>query len=383
MATDWDTMPTNTEIAIIGGGVAGLCAAWFLARAEHQVTIVERAQPWGEASGANAGTLSLQVKIRPVLALAHRALLLWEEFEATMGTSVGFARPGGLRVATSDALADALRRSANRQREEGCDTQWLDRDAAHELAPWLGPSVQAATLCHDDGFSSPLLAGPALIDAVRRAGAKLVSNAAVDAVERQADGFRLVTTDGAIACKILVIAAGPGTTRIGQMLGVNLPLYADVDMLSVTEPAPPLLDRVVTHIGGVLSLKQHPNGTILIGGGWQGRGGYRSGRKDIDHDRFVQNLRVATETVPELRRLRIVRAWAGFEAVAPDALPYLGRLPGDKNAYVAAGARGGYHLAPVQGLLLSELIRDGAASLPISAFDPGRYTAIVQHARTT
>jgi glycine/D-amino acid oxidase-like deaminating enzyme len=58
-------------------------------------------------------------------------------------------------------------------------------------------------------------------------------------------------------------------------------------------------------------------------------------------------------------------------------------LPGDKNAYVAAGARGGYHLAPVQGLLLSELIRDGAASLPISAFDPGRYTAIVQHARTT
>src|ERR1017187_31653 len=121
MATDWDTMPTNTEIAIIGGGVAGLCAAWFLARAEHQVTIVERAEPWGEASGANAGTLSLQVKIRPVLALAHRALLLWEEFEATMGTSVGFARPGGLRVATSDGLADALRRSADRQREAGCD----------------------------------------------------------------------------------------------------------------------------------------------------------------------------------------------------------------------------------------------------------------------
>ena len=121
------------------------------------------------------------------------------------------------------------------------------------------------------------------------------------------------------------------------MLGAKLPLYVDVNMLSVTEPAPPLIDRVVTHIGGVLSLKQHRNGTILIGGGWQGRGGFSPPRKEIDHERLMQNLKEAASVVPALRQLRLVRSWAGFEAVTADALPFLGRLPGHANAYVSAG----------------------------------------------
>ena len=164
------------------------------------------------------------------------------------------------------------------------------------------------------------------------------------------------------------------------MLGAKLPLYVDVNMLSVTEPAPPLIDRVVTHIGGVLSLKQHRNGTILIGGGWQGRGGFSPPRKEIDHERLMQNLKEAASVVPALRRLRLVRSWAGFEAVTADALPFLGRLPGHANAYVSAGARGGFHLGLAQGRLLAQLIREGRTDLPIEAFDPARLEGAGQRA---
>ncbi len=85
------------------------------------------------------------------------------------------------------------------------------------------------------------------------------------------------------------------------------------------------------------------------------------------------NLRFAAGVVPALAELRIVRSWAGFEGVAPDALPLLGRLPGHDKAYIVACARGGYSLGPAQALLLCELITTGRTSLPVERFDPGRF----------
>jgi glycine/D-amino acid oxidase-like deaminating enzyme len=372
MSSGWSSPPRDTEIAIVGGGIAGLSSALFLARGGAEVTVLERAEAWSEASGANAGTLSLQVKILPVLTLARRALDLWEQLSG-MGIDTGFARPGGLRVATSNAQAAELRRYAEQQALLGVKTDWIEGPALAAFAPWLGASVRAATYCTEDGYASPLLTGPSLVEAVRGVGARLAARSPVTAIERRGDGYRLTVPAGEIACCSLVLAAGPRTTELGRMLGARLPLYVDVNMLSVTEQAPPLIDRVVTHIGGVLSLKQHRNGTILIGGGWQGQGGYASGRRELDHERLMQNLKQAAAVVPALARLRLVRSWAGFEAVTPDALPLLGRLPGHRNAYVSAGARGGFRLGLVQGQLLAELLRQDRTSLPIEAFDPARY----------
>lgn len=365
------TFPFDTEIAVIGGGIAGLSVALFLARDGAEVAVIERAETWSEASGANAGTLSLQVKILPVLALARHALTLWASLR-DLGIETGFARPGGLRVATSEAEVEALRRYAQRQADAGVTTSWLAGGCLRSFCPWLGSAVRAASFCGEDGFASPLLTGPSLLEAVRRAGATILTGAAISAIATERTGYRLDLPAGVLRCKVLVLAAGPWTADLARMLDVRLPLYVDVNMLSVTEPAPPLLDRVITHIGGVLSLKQHPNGTILIGGGWQGRGGYSPPRKEIDHERLIQNIRQAAAVVPALARLRLVRSWAGFEAVTADALPFLGGLPGHRNAFVSAGARGGFHLGLAQGQLLAQLIRRGRTDLPIAAFDPAR-----------
>ncbi|MEA2780858.1 MAG: hypothetical protein QOK29_2402 [Rhodospirillaceae bacterium] len=374
MAAGSFTSPRNTEIAVVGGGIAGLSTALFLAQDGAEVTVIERAEPWSEASGANAGTLSLQVKIIPVLALARHALDLWEALR-TKGIETGFARPGGLRVATSEVQLAELRRYSERQAIADVKTDWLEGPALKQFAPWLGPAVRAASFCPEDGFSSPLLTGPALAEAVIGAGARILTRSPVRSIERQAEGYCLTLPSGQLVCSKLVLAAGPWTAELGRMLGAKLPLYVDVNMLSVTEPAPPIIERVITHIGGVLSLKQHRNGTILIGGGWQGRGGYSPARKEIDHERLIQNLNEAASVVPALKQLRLVRSWAGFEAVTADALPFLGRLPGHRHAYVSAGARGGFHLGLAQGQLLAQLIRHGTTSLPISAFDPGRHAA--------
>ena len=297
MASGSVTSPLGTEIAVIGGGIAGLSTALFLARDGAEVTVIERAEPWSEASGANAGTLSLQVKIIPVLALARYALDLWESLRG-IGIETGFARPGGLRVATSEVQLGELRRYAERQAIAGVKTDWLEGQALREMLALAGRLRTGGELLCRGRVHEPAADRPI----PRRGGAACRGPDPVGLARHidRAEGRGLSPVLPRASCTAASSCwpPGPWTAELGAMLGVKLPLYVDVNMLSVTEPAPPLIDRVITHIGGVLSLKQHRNGTILIGGGWQGRGGFSPPRKEIDHERLMQNLKEASSVVP-------------------------------------------------------------------------------------
>lgn len=366
-------LPAESDIVIVGGGVAGLCTGLQLARAGREVVILERDEPWGDASGANAGTISLQVKRPEVLDVTLAAIRLWREFGDDLGIDVGFVQEGGLRVATSAADVANLRQSVELQQARGLEVELWEGAALEGRAPWLGPEVRAASHCPWDCYSSPLVAGHGLIRAAAAAGCPIISHAGVEAIEALAPGYRIETAAGFIRCRRLVIAAGAWSGRVAALLGLALPVIVDVNMLTITEPAPKLMDKIVTHIGGILSLKQYPNGTCMIGGAWQGRGGIESGRKELDYERLLHNLRLAAQVVPALAELRVVRSWAGYEAVAPDALPLLGRLPGRDDAFIVACARGGYSQGPAFGKLLAELMEGGPTSLPIERFDPGRF----------
>ena len=367
--------PRSVEIAVVGAGIAGLCTALYLAREGREVAVLERSVPWSESSGANAGTLALQVKRIELMPLGRHSLTLWRELSEEMGLDLDFAQPGGLRVATTDEDARHLKRYSAEQRAAGFDTEWLDGNALHDRAPWLGPEVRAATYFAEDAYSSPLRTGPALMGAVARAGGGVVGHAEVRAIEAVGGGYRLETAAGPVDCHTLVIAAGVWARRLARMIGFDFPLYVDVNMLSVTEPAAFVLDRVVTHIAGTLSVKQLSNGTCLIGGGWQGRGTLAEESREVDYENLVHNLRLAVKTVPRLAELRLARSWAGYEAVAPDALPMLGAVPGHTHAYLATAVRGGYHQGPSQADAIAHLIQGRTPPVDITPFAPGRFGA--------
>ncbi len=361
------------EVAIIGAGIMGLCTGLHLARAGKEVLILERGEPWREASGVNAGSLAVQNKRLPLVPLTLEAIRLWETFAELLGRDVEYVQCGGLRVATSPEEVVRLNASATQQRAAGVTVELWEGDELRRRAPWLSPRVCAAGYCPQDGFANSLLLGHILVEAVRHAGGRVVPQVNVQDVQWQGDRVRLITSAGPIDCRALVIAAGVWSGAIGRMLHVDLPVALDVNMLTVTEPTTPVMDRIVTHLRGILTVKQLSNGTCLIGGGWQGRGDLATGRKGLDYDSLLHNLRLAASVVPGLQRLHIVRSWAGFEGVTPDSLPLFGRLPGHANVFITACARGGWTLGPVLGRLLGELILTGETSLPISEFDPSRF----------
>src|SRR5215472_18746373 len=119
-------LPAATDVAVVGAGIQGLATSLFLARAGRDVVILERGDPWREASGVNAGSLAIQNKRLPLVAVARAALEQWATFQQDLG-DVGFVPSGGLKVAESDDDVVRLRESAEQQRALGVELEWLER----------------------------------------------------------------------------------------------------------------------------------------------------------------------------------------------------------------------------------------------------------------
>jgi glycine/D-amino acid oxidase-like deaminating enzyme len=120
---------------------------------------------------------------------------------------------------------------------------------------------------------------------------------------------------------------------------------------------------------GLLSLKQYPNGTVLIGGGWQGIGDRARGGVAVRPENFLGNVRLAAHTIPALREARVVRSWLGLESETADALPVIGPVPGVADAWMIGCVHSGYTSGPYMGRLLAEAILGRAPELPLFPLD--------------
>lgn len=360
------------DAVIVGGGIVGLFTALSLARAGQTVAVLDQGDIWTEASAVNAGSLGVQNKLPALVPYSLWSWDIWQELQSDFGIDAHLRRTGGWKVAMTADEAERLRDVADQQSTLGAEVEMLTRQQISARAPWLAPGVVAATFSPQDGFASPTLTGPALAHAATRAGVRIFPHHRAQAI-RPGPPALVETPQGHFRAARLAIATGAWTQGLGAMLGVNLPVSLDVNMVTVTEPACFTMSGLISHARGILTLKQALNGSCLIGGGWQGAGTLADRRKDVDHDQMVQNIRLALAVVPGLAGLNALRSWAGYEGVTPDSLPYLGALPGHPDIFVAACARGGFTLGPAMGRLLGELMSEQQPSRPIGIFDPARF----------
>lgn len=359
------------DVIVIGGGIFGLFCALTLADAGKAVVVLERRKAWSEASAVNAGSLGVQNKLPALVPYTLWAWEIWKGLAARLGGDVGLRRDGGYKVAMNQSEAERLDDVSRQQQDRGLEVTRLGASEIRRLAPWISDECVAATFSPQDGFASPTLLGPVLRRAVEGAGVTIVEDAAVETISQGAR-LSVLTRRGEFRAQQVAITAGAWSGRLAAMVGARLPVSLDVNMVSVTEPARPTIGAIVTHARGILTLKQVANGSCLIGGGWQGVGTLDDSRKEVSYDQLIHNLRLALRVIPGLEQLNVVRSWAGYEGVTPDSLPYLGLLPGHRNIYCAACARGGFTLGPLMGQLLGEFILSGSTSRPIDIFDPGR-----------
>jgi glycine/D-amino acid oxidase-like deaminating enzyme len=391
-------MHTRTDTLVVGGGVIGCAVAYHLARAGLDVTLVEAQQINHGASGQNAGSLHFQLEMRflengeeaarqasALIALNRLAIVEWRGLEQELAEDLEVTLAGGLMVAESDAEIHALERKREREAAWGLETRIIDGIHARGIAPYLSENVRAASFLADEGHANPRLVAPAFARAALKAGASILTGTSLVRLRRDEAGghvaeVRSASGAGVLRCRRIVLAAGAFSGRVGQMAGLQIPVYLAALTMSVTEKRTPLVPHLIQHVGRRLSMKQSRSGNILIGGGWPSRLGHEAngefdpGTRPLVIEQSVrENLRAAVRTVPVIAALNLIRTWTGIATLTADQLPLLGEVPGASGIFVAAGGPG-FTLGPTFARhLATQIVSGGAADPLFSLFSPERF----------
>ena len=368
------TLPPNpvetrhAGVAVIGGGAVGLSTAYYLAKGGADVLLIDRDEAAMAASTANAGSLHVQLlsydfndetpsdggPAGHTLPLGPRSIALWKEIAATAGEDLGLRTEGGLMLAEDAAGLAWLRRKSTMERRWGIESHILGSNELRHLAPAVSDRMLGADFVPAEGYGDPLRGMMALLRFAQSAGTRLLRGAEVQAIERSGTNWTITTSKGPVIAGCVVNATGPWASRIGRMVGLDLPVTGTVQQVIVTEPAPTLTRHLIAVANRHLSLKQQASGGLLIGGGWFGEFDPATGRTTTLRDNIEGNLWVCGRALPALHGLSILRAWTGINT-AIDRAPLLGEAPGLPGFYNAVTANG-YTLGPVAGQLTAEAI---------------------------
>lgn len=376
---------TEAATLIVGAGIAGLSTALFLAEAGEDVVVLDRAFPGGLASGGNAGSLHAQLlsfdhgaraeggggAAARTLALQRDSIDLWQMLEKKTGHDFEMKITGGLMVAETDAHMRFLEEKTRVERESGIDCHVIGREELRGLEPALSPLMIGAAYCPQEGKINPLVATRHVHDAAVEAGARVFDRTEVLSISREGSGFIVETSRGKIRASRIVNAAGAFASRIGAMLGVEVPVFGAPLQMVVTEAAAPTISHLVAHADRHLTLKQAANGNFLIGGGWTAGLDPVHSHPRPSFSSLEGNLWVAQHVVPGLRKLHVIRSWAAMN-INIDGAPILGEHPGVPGFFNAVTSNG-YTLGPIVGQLTAELVRGRDPGRDLSAFSISRF----------
>ncbi len=356
----------GSDVVVVGGGIRGLCIAYYLARSRVSVTLVEKGFLGSGASSANAGLVNVSQKVP-----GHYTLFsllsadMYPEFVAELDADVDYQRDGYLRVAETEAdVEDIIERAQRQSRVPGVEVEILDARRARTLEPALSSTIAAASFCAQDGNVDPLKLVRAVGRAARRHGARILHHREVTGIRLEGGrAAAVVTREGEIAADVVVDAAGIFVPDVARMVGVQVPILPQRGQMFQLEALPPLLHRPVQ------ALRQLRSGTTMLG----------TTNEFVGHDRRVTYeagagiVARARRLVPALAGARVIRGWAGLRPMAPDGLPIYDAVAEVPGFFVAVG-HSGITLAPITGQVFLDLISKGRTDLPIAPYSLRRFT---------
>lgn len=417
-------MQTQADVIVIGGGIVGSAAAYYLAKRGTRVILVEKGDIADEQSSRAWGFVRMQGRDPAELPLMVASNALWQGLSEELSADIEWVQGGNLGLATDEARLEQYRSWLPLAKDVGLDTRLLSRAEVQQLVPALQGPFVGGMYTPSDGHAEPRKATTAFARAAQEQGALVYTGCAAERVEVTAGRVTGVRTEkGLLRAPVVVCAAGAWSARLGAMVGLSLPIRVVRSTAAQTVPVPPITSSGVW-AGGV-ALRQRTDGTLYIAGG--GMSDYYITLESFRHMRLFlpsylknwrmfrmhvgsellkdinrrmpwsparrhpfahtvgvepePNRRSVAETrrnlmalIPSLQGVRIRRAWAGYIDATPDAVPVLGPVGRPHGFIFATGFSGhGFAMGPIAGQLVSEMILDGKPSIDIHALRYSRF----------
>jgi glycine/D-amino acid oxidase-like deaminating enzyme len=402
------TLPTSADVAVIGGGIIGVCSAYWLARQGLSVVLLEKGEIAAEQSSRNWGWCRSMGRDLREIPLALASLRLWDEWQTSFGEDLGFRRSGIFYACENPKLLADQAAWLQAASTYGMHAQLLEPDRVRQLLPDASGSQWAGALHAPlDGRAEPHLATAVIARAARRAGARLFTRCAVRGIDTAGGRVaEVVTEHGTIKSGTAVLTGGAWSSLFCRNLGIRLPQLKVVASVMRTAPMPGGPTQAVgasdyalrKRLDGGYTIAQR-NGNLapitpdsfrylfdfLPALGKQYRElRLRLGRAFLDELRLpahwaldqvspferhrvldpqpslaiLAEARAAlTRAFPFFRDMRIEQSWAGVMDVTPDAIPVIGPVAQLPGLYLSTGYSGhGFGIAPGAGKLLADLV---------------------------
>lgn len=417
--------PAHADVVIIGGGIIGVFAAYYLARRGVAVAVVEKGLIGAEQSSRNWGWCRQQNRDARELPMATRSLQLWEEFAADTGEDTGFKRHGLLYLSNDDEEIARWAQWRELAVSAGVTTHMLSAREAAERGKATGRMWKGGVFSPTDGTADPARAAPAVAAALIKLGGSVHQNCAARGIELEGGRVSGVITEaGVIKTRTAVLAGGAWASSFCRQLGIRFPLatvrQAIVRVASVQDPLPDALAApgiaVTRRSDGTFNLSISGRGRVdptpqllrfapqfipmfakrwrnVFPGGLEGiRWGHESlARWKLDAPTPMERARIlnpkpdpkgvrethrrALAMLPALREARIEGTWAGYIDSTPDGVPGIGEVPEVPGFVLAAGFSGhGFGIGPGAGHLIADLVTGDKPIFDPAPFNPGRFS---------
>ena len=346
-----DSPSAETDIAIVGSGYTGLCAARILKKNGASVTVLDRNTiGWG-ASSRNGGmaTPGLKQGIQKIHKiygekLAHEfwkisvdAIDLIDEIVTEHSIDCDWERNGHASLATKPSHAPRLKEYGSwLEKEFGHYQKYIPK---HQIRDEIGSDTYYGALTDEiSGGLHPSKYVFGLASAVSNLGVQLCENTAVTKIEKNdSNNFKLITSKGDITAKKVIIATNGYTDRLVSKLK---PLIFPVgSYIVVTEPLTNELQNIINPKRRMYYdskwflnyFRLTPDGRML----WGGRNDLST---DLDLDDSAKRLSKELYTVfPDLKDIPITHTWTGKLGITFDLMPHIGKTNGIYYAFGYGG----------------------------------------------
>ena len=372
-------MSESSEVVIIGGGVAGCSVAYHLALAGVKSMVIEREGIGSQASGFSAGGLNplegaqIPGPLGPLAIESYRMhLKLWDALKEETGIDYQGRILSLVKVAFDDSDLPELHQSLDTFSEaqaDGFSAHWLDRQQLNDLEPRLSPDIVRGLYVKGNAGLDSYQYTLALANAAEKRGVTIRSGSVTGVKVCNGRIVGVFLGDTEIACDHLVLAAGPWSREAETWLDLSIPVDPlKGEILRLDLPGPRLRHDIS---GGGGSVYPKPDGLVWCGTteDWCG-----FDCQSLDSTRQLLMKRAA-RLMPGLIHASLALHTACLRPVPPDGLPIIGNPPGCDNVFLATGAgKKGILLSPGFGKSVADLIVNGETQMPVSAFQPGRFS---------